>query len=192
MSQLDRHVEWVQAKFTTQKFLHGLANSFLIFLLAFWAALIVDKLVRYRPPHAKWFVLSGIAACALSGIIYALIRRPTKLEAAVAIDEKLGLKEKFSTALFARKMDDAFAQAAVKDAERAAGNVSLHKRFPLEAPRRTLPAIVVAVLVGITFLLPQADLFGRHAKLQAEVVETKRMDEAKKQVEKAIQVIVDA
>ncbi len=38
MSQLDRHVEWVQAKFTTQKFLHGLAASYLVFLIVFWIA----------------------------------------------------------------------------------------------------------------------------------------------------------
>src|SRR5439155_1976357 len=97
-----------------------------------WVAIVIDRVFRVRPPHVGWLLWGGVGAAALAALVYAIVRRPTRHDAAVAIDQKLSLKEKFSTALYARPLGDEFAQAAVRDAERTADNVSLHKRFPLE------------------------------------------------------------
>ena len=61
----------------------------------------------------------------------AIIRRPTRRQAAVAIDEKLGLNEKFSTALYVRSSQDPFAAAVVRDAEQAAVSANLRQQFPI-------------------------------------------------------------
>jgi hypothetical protein len=191
MSRLDRHVAMVQNKLALGRFIHALAWASLVYAVLFWVAVVVDRVFRVRPPHYVIWIYAGAGAGVLAALVYAVLRRPTRLEAAVAIDERLALKEKFSTALYARPLNDPFAQAAVKDAERTADNVSLHRRFPLEFPREGLGTFAVALLVVITMaFLPKMDLFGKEAQRVAKAEEQKKIDEAKQQVEKALQVVV--
>jgi len=92
-----------------------------------------------------------------------------RIRSALFIDEKLGLKEKFSTALYARTgaiNQDPFAVAAIKDAERTADNVSLHRRFPISFAVSGYMAMGAAVIVLlIAYFVPRIDLFGHQAKL---------------------------
>ncbi|MGD0542765.1 MAG: hypothetical protein ABSB33_14725, partial [Tepidisphaeraceae bacterium] len=101
----------------------------------------------------------------LGAWISSIVRRPSADAAAVKIDEALGMKEKFSTALYARPLNDPFAQAAVRDAEAAAMRVSLYNRFPLKFPRQ---AITTAVVFLVAFLvaqfMPPLHLFAKHEK----------------------------
>src|SRR6185437_7574194 len=135
MSRLDRHVSMVQNKLALRRFVQAMAWAGIVFLAAVLLGIVIDRVFGVRLPRLAIWVWSGAAACVLGALIFALVRRPSKLDAAVAIDERLALKEKFSTALFARSMKDPFAAAAVKDAEATADNVSLYKRFPVEFPR---------------------------------------------------------
>src|SRR5215470_16513329 len=102
MSRLDRHVAMVQNKLALDRFVHALAWAAVVFAAAVWVGVLVDRFAHVRPPHLKWVLWGGVAACGLAALIWSLIRRPTAHEAAVAIDERLALKEKFSTALYAR------------------------------------------------------------------------------------------
>ncbi len=194
MSRLDRHVAMVQNKLALGRFIQALAWAGIVFLAVVAIdVVVVDRLSARQLPHLAIFGWSVAGAGVLAAIVYAVIRRPTAHDAAVAIDERLALKEKFSTALFARSMKDAFAAAAVKDAERTAENVSLHKRFPLEFPTDAKWTFVVGGLALITIWgFPKMDLFGREAQRKALAAQTAKMDDAKKSVEKALQVIVDA
>src|SRR4051812_44021474 len=135
MTRLDRHVMSVQNKLALGRFVHALAWASLAYAGAVWIGLLINKIFRVRPMHLSIWLWGGVGAAVVASMVYAFMRRPTAREAAIAIDQKLALKEKFSTALYVRPMNDPFAQAAVKDAERTAENVSLHKRFPLEFPR---------------------------------------------------------
>ena len=67
-----------------------------------------------RPIGVKWWIWGGLAGCAVVAFVYALIKRPTQHDAAVAIDDKLALKEKFSTALYALRIESG--ATAVKSA----------------------------------------------------------------------------
>ena len=191
MSRLDRHVAMVQNKLALGRFVQALAWATMFWLAALWVGLTVWRMFGVRPIRHEWWIWGGLALCPVAAGLYALIKRPTKHDAATAIDERLGLKEKFSTALYARSLNDPFAQAAVKDAERTADNVSLHKRFPLEFPRSSFGTAGIAVLVLMThLLLPKMDLFGKEKERLVENTQKKEMQEAKKAVERALQVIV--
>src|SRR3982750_787386 len=102
MSRLDRHVAMVQNKLALGRFVSAVAWASVFWAGAVWLGIVIDRLFRGRPIGAKWWIGGGLAGCALIATVYALIRRPTRHDAAVAIDEKLALKEKFSTALYAR------------------------------------------------------------------------------------------
>src|SRR5215211_6108867 len=134
MSRLDRHVAFVQNKLALARFFYAIAWALLIYAGIVWGVIVVDRLTHVRPIRPDIWFWSGMGVSILAAIIYAFIKRPDAKAAAVAIDERLALKEKFSTALYVRAQNDPFAKAAVLDAERTADNVSLHKRFPLEFP----------------------------------------------------------
>ncbi len=187
MSRLDRHIALVQSKLAFAKFITAMVWTTLAFLAALWLGILIDRLFQVHPPKAMAFVWAGIGAAIFAAFIYSILRKPTSHEAAVAIDERLGLKEKFSTALFIRHNNDPFAIAAVRDAEQTADNVSLHKQFPLSFPRSGYYTIAAALAVLITAqYFPTFDLFGREAHRRQLAIEEARRDEAKKVVEKAL------
>src|SRR5688500_10386371 len=187
MSRLDRHVAFVQNKLTLARFLHAIAWSLLIYAGIVWGAILVDRLFHVRPIRSDIWFWSGLGAAALAAMVYAIIKRPDAREAAVAIDEKLALKEKFSTALYVRSQNDPFAKAAVLDAERTADNVSLHKRFPLQCPTAASGTAAVIMATLLTFFwLPKMDLLGREqAKKEEQRIERQNQD-AKKVVQQAL------
>src|SRR4051812_15820981 len=126
MSRLDEHVGLVRMKLTFAAFVRVLPWA--ITALAGAALLVVlvekyTKLQLYRPgvghgwtghdvadanlPDVTfskqifpWIWLwVGLGISFVASLVYAFLHRPTARQAAVAIDERLGLKEKFSTAL---------------------------------------------------------------------------------------------
>lgn len=198
MSRLDRHVNLVRTKLLVGTLLSGLAWALLAFASVVLAAVLADRFLLWRLPGWEIWFLAGLGAAVLAAGGWAILRRPTARQAAVAIDERLGLKEKFSTALYVRAGgagtsagDDPFAAAAVRDAEATADNVSLHKRFPVAFPRHGIAAACVAVTAAGAFLLDPHPLFG--SKEQAAVQEPQKaatdQAAAKKLMAKAIEAI---
>lgn len=180
MPRLDQHVGLVQTKLALGRFFTALAWCAVAAAVVALVGVVVWLLTQWRPPYFGWWLLGLGVAALLAAAIWTTLRRPTAHEAAVAIDQKLGLKEKFSTALFARQSSDPFARAAVLDAERTADNVSLHKRFPIPFPRHISMAAAVAVAAfALSFMTP-LDLFGRQEALQQAQVEQQQQEEAKR------------
>src|SRR4051812_49016065 len=137
MSRLDHHVSHVQNKLTLRMFIHALAWAAAGLAGVIWVVVRGGRGFAFHFSRPGLVVLLGCAAGAIGALVFAIVRRPSQGLAAVAIDDALGLKEKFSTALYARTTsNDPFALAVVRDAERAADNVSLYNRFPLQFPRQ--------------------------------------------------------
>src|SRR5438067_2426530 len=113
MSRLDRHVAFVQGKLAFGRFLAALALTTLAFCAAVWLGVLIDRIFQLHPPRPGTFVWAGLAVAVLAAVVYSLVRKPSAHEAAVAIDERLGLKEKFRKELFVRNESDAFADAEV-------------------------------------------------------------------------------
>jgi hypothetical protein len=180
MSRLDRHVAMVQNKLALGRFLQALAWSLLVFAAIVWGTILVDKLFQVRPPRVMVLFWAGAGLAVLTALSYSIWRRPTPQQAAVAIDERLALKEKFSTALYVRPSKDPFAAAAVKDAERTAENVSLGKKFPLRFPRVAFGTLTLALAAFLTAqLVKPMDLFGKAEAQKKLVAEQIKKDDAK-------------
>ena len=188
MSRLDRHVASVQTRMTLSVFLRALTWALIGYGLVVWAAILIDKLVQVRLPREMIWFWVGIGLTVAGAVAYTIWRRPTRQQAAVAIDERLALKEKFSTALYVRPSKDPFAMATVRDAEITADKVSLHQRFPIEIPAAVGGTAAVIVLVFVTaWLLPTFDLFGVQARRQAQAEQLQlQQTQARESVRKAI------
>nr|MBA3273967.1 hypothetical protein [Chthoniobacterales bacterium] len=187
MSRLDHHVAAVQNKLAFDRFLHALAWTTLVVSILGLGAVLVYEIFQVYPPKPMIWIYSALGAAVLVAIVYAIWRRPSARDAAVAIDDRLGLKEKFSTALFVRTMKDPFANAAVRDAEQTAQSVSLRKKFPLSFPKATYGTATIVAAAFLTFwLMKPLDLFGKEkAKEKIARQEIKKQD-AKKVVEQAL------
>ena len=99
-------------------------------------------------------------------MVLAALRRPTPMDAAIAIDDRLALKENSAPP----SMPGAAAtpsHAAVADAEKAAGSAVLTSQFPIHYPRRANAAIAVTLVAVMTaWLLPNFDMLGIQAHRQ--------------------------
>ena len=179
-NRLDKHVGKIRGKLTLEKFLSALGYAAAFFLAVVLVYLLVHRLFWIGLPRPMIWFWSAAGAAFSGAIVFSMMHRPSEHAVAVFIDDKLGLKEKFSTAIFAREQArqmvrdqgralDPFMTAAVMDAERTADNVSLHRRFPIEYPRSGLLTLgMIAVVLLAAWLVPtDMDLFGRHKKAQA-------------------------
>lgn len=111
-----------------------------------------------------WILVAMAVAIVAAGIAATRIGRPSELSVATLVDERLGLKERFSTALAVRERSDPFAMAAVADAVATARDKrvreSLGRGVPVKSPDNAWigPALLIAA-GAIAWLAPQADLF---------------------------------
>jgi hypothetical protein len=187
MSRLDYHVNKVQAKMLLTSMLRALAWSLLVYGGVAWLVILGSRLFSVGLPKPWiWFVAS-VSVAVIVAIVYAVMRKPTRESAAVAIDERLGLKEKFSTALYVRRSSDPFAAAAVKDAETTAEKVHLQDKFPVQFPWVGMFTVGMAIVALLTaWLVPSMDLFGRKAHQAKIQEEARQVEAARKEVAKAI------
>jgi hypothetical protein len=189
MSRLDDHVAAVQNKLTLKQFSVALAWSSIVFVSILWLAVLLDRIFLLHLPKPTLWIYAGIAATVIAALIDAISKRPDAQQAAAAIDQKLGLKEKISTALYVRRSDDPFAKAALRDAEETASIVSLNlgKHFPLSFPKPAYITIALLIAVGLSYrLIDPMDLFSRREKQQQQIEQQAKVDSAKKQVQNAL------
>lgn len=122
-----------------------------------------------------WWVGFGVGIVGLGAalLIWSTHRR-SLVQIAIAVDDKLELREKLSTALHLKGRDDAFARAAVEDAVAVASEArtleQVRRHFRVRGPRRWYigPALLLLTLLCAN-VLPQGDWFarGRHAPASA-------------------------
>jgi hypothetical protein len=162
MTRLDRQIATVRSRLILGIFLRSWAWGLLLLSVAVWLAVIGQKTLDRTVPHQLKIFYVGLGITAAAALFWSLARRPTAKTAAVTIDLALGLKEKYSTALYARRMADPFAHAVVLDAERTAQNVSIARRFPIPFPRQAAWASAVFAAAWLTYLyLPSLHLFAK-------------------------------
>jgi hypothetical protein len=155
MSRLDTHILIVRNKLMLSLFLRAAAWSASIFLGVVWLTIILERVLDRSLRHERALFWIGLGISALVAGIYSFARRPTRQAAAVAIDDSLKLKEKYSTALYVRESRNPFAQAVVQDAEYSSQNVSLHNQFPVRFPRPAyLTATILAGAILTSVFLP--------------------------------------
>ncbi len=189
MSRLDEHVAAVQNKLALERFTIALAWGGVVLAAVVWLAVLVDRVFLLHPPRPALWLYAGVVLMLAAAFGYALRKRPGAREAAVAIDQKLGLKEKISTALYIRPSDDPFARAAVRDAEETARGlvVNLHQHFPMRFPRPAYGAIALALAAAMSWQwIDPMQLFGREEKHRQEVAQHDKIEAAKKTVATAL------
>jgi hypothetical protein len=123
-----------------------------------------------------WLLPALAGAAAIVAVWRWWGRRPTEVQVAVAVDERLDLRERLSTALHVERRADPFARAAVEDAVGTARDPKVRERlrrsFAVESPRRWWvgPLLVVAAIAA--WFIPPMDLFAREPEPDPEINRT--------------------
>ena len=145
------------------RFMETLANGA---VLGF-ALLLVWVLVSKAVPSLvmEWWIPAAVVAVGVfaTAVIRSLGLGRDAVSVAVAIDQRLGLRDRFSTAVQIVRRDDPFAVAAVADAAEMAARPgvrsSVRAAFRPEAPVGWwVSPILLLVAVGVWTLVPQGDL----------------------------------
>jgi hypothetical protein len=163
VAELERKVRQVRGRLLLFRFCDSLVAALLVAALLCVLVLIVSRLTTAFAPQWLLLTMAGlfVAAIAVAGMT-TIARRTSMLEAAVVIDDRLGLRERLSSALLLKGHEDpnGAIQALERDAQRYAANVRPGQDFRYKAPR-TLPHLFWPVMAGVLvyMFMPQMDLF---------------------------------
>ncbi len=144
--------------------------------------ILIDRLLAV-PLINGWFLgaLGGILAVLV--IVTSTRAWPDRMQAALEIDTRVKLKERFSTTLLLESSEDPFAQAACREARERAKGLDVHGHFPLTAPpywKHT--TFLWAVVVALAILVPQKDLLGLQKDRDKELVQQQKEEQVKTEV----------
>src|SRR5947207_90293 len=185
MSRIDSQVSAVQFRLTLSVFVEWIAIAAVVLAGGTLLLIVIERLFHLGIPPLTFWV--GLGLVGVIAIVMTFMRSPSKEAAAVALDERLDLKEKFSTALSVRAMQDPFAQAVVRDAENTAQRVRLDGHFGVRFPTAGYFAIAAAVItILVAILMPNFDVLGRQEKARAKQDEQRKIAENQNMVKEAL------
>ena len=193
MNEIQTLIRLATRRLTLARFLETLAGGAVVGL----AALLLWALATKAVPLlvTPWWVPAAIVAAVVTIIAIARALGPgrDRVSVAIAIDQRLGLDDRLSTAVQIADRDDPFAIAAIADAASAAGRPDASRRvaraFQPSAPRGWwVSPMLLLFVVGVWTLVPQVDLFADDPDADDVVLaETNRQVES--EVEELIAII---
>ncbi len=118
---------------------------------------------------------ASVGAGVLLGTVFAVLRRPSVLDAALEADRRLGLRERLTSSFELAGVEGEMVQALHADARRHLARLNTRAQFPFVSTRamRWTFAPLLAFALTCT-LLPEFDLF----KQRSRIAEAKARDEA--------------
>jgi hypothetical protein len=147
-------------------------------------AVLIDRLLAlgivnsFNPRAILYF--SG-AAIAMIFLLW-LMKQPSRMQVSLLLDERLKLRERFSTTLALADSEDLFADAARREARHKAEHVNLQGYFPIRPSQCWIYAVNTwLVVLALVLFMPQKDLLGilrkqRQEQQAAEQLEKTQVD----------------
>lgn len=155
-------------------------------------ALVAERAFAFGTPW-RWVAIGLGAAAVIGSIAWAAWRRPREVEVAQRVDERGGLREALSTALYVERDGDSWSAATVDHARRMAQGVDVSRLFPARTPDRWWwPVASAALLVILILSVPQGDVMGWLAKRNEEKKQDAELQQAKTEVKAQEQELQEA
>jgi hypothetical protein len=148
-------------------------------------AILMQRLlaVAVLTPSTLWGFWGAAAGVTL---ILWFLTLPNRMQASLLLDERLRLRERFSTTLALAESEDPFAQAARAESLRAVQRADLSGHFPIGLSRSWYyGAGTWLVAIALVFLVPEKDLLGRLKKRQQQQQQARQLEETQTAVRQA-------
>src|SRR5262245_51533049 len=163
MRELEKPVAQGFRRMRSQRFLTALVWSWAIGLIVVAGVIGAEKLLNRRLPAPDWvpFAVAGAVGVLVAAGV-AILSGPSRLDAAVAIDQAFHLHEPLSSALTLPEdlRERPAGQALSADAAKTVTDLDVAADFALRLPRRAwillLPASVAVLLVFAPPLVPKS------------------------------------
>jgi hypothetical protein len=131
-------------------------------------------------------ILYFSAAAIILILLLWLLKQPSRMQVSLLLDERLKLRERFSTTLALAESDDPFADAARSEAKQRAEQVDLQGYFPIRPSRCWMYAIGTwLIAVALISFMPQKDLLGFIRKDRQEQQRTEQLEKTKVDIKEA-------
>ncbi|MBN2271301.1 MAG: hypothetical protein JXN61_11845 [Sedimentisphaerales bacterium] len=131
---------------------------------------------------SAWIFFGGAAFWIL---LLWLINQPSRLQVSLVLDERMRLRERFSTTLALADSEDPFAEAARREARQKAEQLRPAVHFPIRPSRCWIFAVSVwAMAVAFSFI-PQKDLLGFSRKEDEDREQARKIEQAKAAIKEA-------
>jgi hypothetical protein len=186
---IHRSIAAAQRRIFCQATLHALGWSALAGLAVGGTVFLTGRLCAAPSPWWVYAVIAGVAVAAAPLVAWS--RRPGVDETAGLIDERLGLKDRLGTALYAESIsNDPFARRVVEDAQAAAGGLRLGQAFRIRMTRvwGWVPVAAAVVLLLVVFT-PALDLLGIGSRRSRRMAQQAVAAQSKEETAKAIQAV---
>jgi len=127
-------------------------------------------------------ILYFSAAAIILILLLWLLRQPSRMQISLLLDERLKLRERFSTTLAFSDSEDPFADAARSEARQKAEQVNIQGHFPIRPSRCWIYAISTwLIAAALLSFMPQKDLLGflrkdKQQQQRAEQLEKTKVD----------------
>lgn len=170
LTPLQRQLRRVRRRLLLQGLLESLVVAWVAAIAASAAWFFVQPFaIADAWPPLRWIIAGGaVATATLGGIAWAVLRQPSSVSAALALDERFGLKERVTTTLTLHPAHAASpaALALLEDVNGRVGALPVPERFPVRLPRSTwlLPLGGAALALIAVFYKPLLQT----AKVQAD------------------------
>ncbi len=164
----DKKLRQAAFRFHANLLLERLGLLLLLSGLLALAATVCHRLLAYPALTYSMLAIAAAFVAALS-LAWWLVRRPSRLQLAIILDDRLATKERFSTALALQAADDPFAQAASEEAHARAAGLDPRRHFPIRPSRRwAYAAVAWAVAAAVLAFVPDLDALGLLAQQKKE------------------------
>lgn len=172
MNQIHRIVRQAATRLMLQDWLRIFGVALTVALALAILARLTEQAFGLSKYFSPWWLkgsLVALGAVVLVTTIAAFIRRPRPIRAAQTLDERAGLRETLSTAMYIERLEDSWSRAMVAEAAGSATKVRVANALPYEMPRQwPVPVCTGAALALIWITVPNMDLLGIHKEKVAQ------------------------
>lgn len=180
MNELEAKLRAVTRRMVGVAFLGALTRCLFYALCLIAALAVVDRLVYTGLPVVTASV-GLLVACLPAAAAWTWLRRINRLRAAILADQKLGLKERLSSALALADSSEPMVPELLEDALRHVRRLDVTRAVPFRLPREArFMAIPLVCSIAVLSIMPQMDLLGmraRAARLKADQQEIQKQAE---------------
>jgi septal ring factor EnvC (AmiA/AmiB activator) len=187
---IDTQVTRARRRLITQVLLRHLAVAWTIGLLLTAGWMVAEPYAVATPPEwLRWAVLGGsVGVLTLLAVLQTIRRAPSRTDAALALDDRFGLRERIVTVLsLTPDLHQTPAGAALlADAQTRVGGLKVREKFPVGLPRSSVlvPAGGLAVALVAIFYNPSFQT-AQGETVQSQVAPAKKNEIEKKLAELA-------
>jgi chemotaxis protein histidine kinase CheA len=177
MAELEKQVRRVLRRLSVQQFVEILVWCWVASLFVALGWITVEKF--WRPIVEPWVsVAASLALGVLAALVVWIFRRPSSLDAALALDEAFALKERVSSTLTlpADLRESPAGTALISDTARRVETIDVGEKFGLQLPRNAWVPLVPAILV---FLVASFLKIDKSGTVEAKIENKKEQEQIK-------------